>query len=418
MAHDVFISYSTEDKPAADAVCARLEKSDVRCWIAPRDIMPGADWGESIVNGIRSSRVLLLVFSTNANKSRQIKREVEIAADGGVTIVPLRIENILPTESFKYFLGNIHWLDALTPPLEKHLQEVAAKVKAILNTESVSPPEKADRPSAETLKVVYPLAPKPAEPEREKPPPPSSGGTEGKSPSKQAIALLAIAAALVVGGLIYVAIRASRSPPPHPAPVAAVTSTSPPVIATPSTEEKKTEAPAGNLGRNLLTNGSFESGTFVRGPDFISLAPGSTAIDGWTTFNAELAWGTTPNSANIIASDGARFLDLTGFHDSSPYGGVTQTVATTIGKRYRLSFDLGTQEDDRIYRGPISVSATAGVITIPFTFNPSGAGTQWRSFSFDFTAASATTPISILGIRSAGGSYIGLDRVSVSELAP
>jgi TIR domain-containing protein len=143
MAHDVFISYSTEDKPAADAVCAILEKNSVRCWIAPRDIMPGADWGESIVKGIRSARVLLLVFSTNANKSKQIKREVEIAADGGVTIVPLRIENILPTEAFTYFLGNIHWLDALTPPLEKHLQEVAAKVKAILSTESVSSPEAA-----------------------------------------------------------------------------------------------------------------------------------------------------------------------------------------------------------------------------------------------------------------------------------
>jgi hypothetical protein len=146
MAHDVFISHSTEDKTAADAVCAILEKNGVRCWIAPRDIMPGADWGESIVNGIRTSRVLLLVFSTNANKSRQIKREVEIAADGGVTIVPLRIEDILPTDSFKYFLGNIHWLDALTPPLEKHLQEVAAKVKAILSTESVSTPE-ASQPS-------------------------------------------------------------------------------------------------------------------------------------------------------------------------------------------------------------------------------------------------------------------------------
>jgi TIR domain len=44
---------------------------------------------------------------------------------------------------------------------------------------------KADTPSAETLKVVYPVAPKPAEPERDKPPPPSSGGTGGKSPSKQ-----------------------------------------------------------------------------------------------------------------------------------------------------------------------------------------------------------------------------------------
>jgi hypothetical protein len=140
MAHDVFISYSTEDKLAADAVCSILENSGVRCWMAPRDIMPGSDWGGSIVNGIRTSRVLLLIFSSNANQSKQIKREVEVAADGGVTIVPLRIENILPSDSFKYFLGNIHWIDALPPPLAKHLHEVAAKVKAILCVDPVPAP--------------------------------------------------------------------------------------------------------------------------------------------------------------------------------------------------------------------------------------------------------------------------------------
>ena len=98
-----------------------------------------------------------------------------------------------------------------------------------------APPAKpeADKPSAETQKVVYPLPPKPAEPEREKPPPPSAGGTGGKSPSKQVIAFLAIAAVLVVGGLIYLAFKASQSPPPQPAPIAAVTP-SPPAIATPT----------------------------------------------------------------------------------------------------------------------------------------------------------------------------------------
>lgn len=150
MAHDVFISYSSEDKTAADALCAILESNGMRCWIAPRDIMPGADWGESIVRSIRESRLLLLVFSTSANKSKQIKREIEVAADGGVTIVPLRIENITPTESFKYFLGNIHWMDALTPPLELHLQMVAEKVKAILTTDiSREPPEKASKAATE-----------------------------------------------------------------------------------------------------------------------------------------------------------------------------------------------------------------------------------------------------------------------------
>ena len=96
------------------------------------------------------------------------------------------------------------------------------------------PPAKSEaaNPSAETQKVVYPLPPKPAEPEREKPPPPSAGRTGGKSPSKP-IAFLAIAAVLVVGGLIYLAFKASQSPPPQPAPIAAVTP-SPPAIATPT----------------------------------------------------------------------------------------------------------------------------------------------------------------------------------------
>lgn len=41
--HDVFISYASSDKPVADAVCAALEQRGIRCWIAPRDILPGLD---------------------------------------------------------------------------------------------------------------------------------------------------------------------------------------------------------------------------------------------------------------------------------------------------------------------------------------------------------------------------------------
>jgi hypothetical protein len=78
MAHDVFISHSTEDKPVADAVCATLEKNGVRCWFAPRDILPGADWSGSIVNAIQKSRVLLLVFSTR--QTDPTKSNVKLSA--------------------------------------------------------------------------------------------------------------------------------------------------------------------------------------------------------------------------------------------------------------------------------------------------------------------------------------------------
>jgi hypothetical protein len=38
---DAFISYASQDATVANAVVAALERRDVRCWIAPRDVTPG-----------------------------------------------------------------------------------------------------------------------------------------------------------------------------------------------------------------------------------------------------------------------------------------------------------------------------------------------------------------------------------------
>ena len=132
MAFDVFVSHSSKDKLTADAVCAVLENRGIRCWIAPRDIQPGADWGESILEGIRACRVMVLVFSRNANESVQIKREVERAVHNGKPIIPLRIEDILPTGTLEFSISTAHWLDAFSPPMERHLNYLADTVAAIL----------------------------------------------------------------------------------------------------------------------------------------------------------------------------------------------------------------------------------------------------------------------------------------------
>jgi hypothetical protein len=139
LAHDVFISYSHIDKSAADAACATLEAAGIRCWIAPRDISPGAEWGEAIIDAINSARVMVLIFSSNTNESRQVRREVERAVGDGVTIMPIRIEQAAPTRSLAYFMAGVHWLDALTPPLEQHLQRLAVSIKALLKTDLAHP---------------------------------------------------------------------------------------------------------------------------------------------------------------------------------------------------------------------------------------------------------------------------------------
>jgi hypothetical protein len=113
-------------------VCAALEAAKIRCWIAPRDILPSAPWGASIVRAIDQCRVMVLIFSSHANKSRQVHREVNRAFSKGVTVVPLRIENVTPADELAYYLDTVHWLDALTPPLEKNLTLLVTTVRALL----------------------------------------------------------------------------------------------------------------------------------------------------------------------------------------------------------------------------------------------------------------------------------------------
>ena len=132
MAHDVFISYSNHDKPTADAVCATLEAQGIRCWIAPRDIIPGKEWGEAIVEGITEARVMVVVFSQHSNESRQVMREVERAVNAGLAVLPFRIEDIAPSGSMEYFLSSMHWLDALTDNMEEHILSLAGNVQLLL----------------------------------------------------------------------------------------------------------------------------------------------------------------------------------------------------------------------------------------------------------------------------------------------
>ena len=138
MAHDVFVSYSAVDKATADAVVAGLEQDGLRCWIAPRDVLAGTSWGEAIVDAIEAARVMVLILSDNSNRSKQVLREVERAVASETIILPFRIEAIDPTGAMAYFLATEHWLDALTPPLERHIGHLAASIRALMTGEPIA----------------------------------------------------------------------------------------------------------------------------------------------------------------------------------------------------------------------------------------------------------------------------------------
>ncbi|HOH08781.1 MAG TPA: SUMF1/EgtB/PvdO family nonheme iron enzyme [bacterium] len=133
MAHDVFISYSVRDKSVADALCSTLENNHIRCWMAPRDILPAMDWSDAIVAAIEACTVFVLIFSGDSNLSKHVKREVEIAVDSEKYILPFKIENVDLSSHMRYFIKTQHWLDAITPPLENHLLDLVKTIHSILN---------------------------------------------------------------------------------------------------------------------------------------------------------------------------------------------------------------------------------------------------------------------------------------------
>src|SRR6476661_3988371 len=139
MPREVFISHSAQDKKAAETICAALEQNGIACWIAPRDVRPGKSFPGEITRAIQQSKVMLLIFSPHSNSSEQVLREVQLAVDSHLPIVRLRQADIPLSDDLRYDLSTPHWLDALTPPLTKHLPPLIAALKELLGPTAEEP---------------------------------------------------------------------------------------------------------------------------------------------------------------------------------------------------------------------------------------------------------------------------------------
>ena len=138
MVHEIFISYPSENKAVADSICASLEQQQYRCWMAPRDILPGQNFAEALYDAIDSSRIFVLVFSDITNKSPHIMSEVQRAFNNNIVIIPFRVEAVEPSKALQYYIGTAHWLDAFTPPLEEQVEKLQKVVAIFLDRSNVA----------------------------------------------------------------------------------------------------------------------------------------------------------------------------------------------------------------------------------------------------------------------------------------
>ena len=244
MTHDVFISHSSKDKPVADAVCAHLEAAGVRCWIAPRDIAPGEDWPTAITMTITQSRIMLLIFSASSNSSEDVSRELFLASNSKLIIIPFKIEDIEPEPGKQYYLASTHWLDAMNPPTNEQIKLLVGQVRSILS-------------------AINPDIPVQVVPVREELPLPMVRSAPGHS--RRNFYLYLIAAALVVLGIFMALLNTGRlnrlaaTPVPTLAPTLAPSETSMPSGPTaPANPNAVDASQIAGVWTGSAANGSFQ----------------------------------------------------------------------------------------------------------------------------------------------------------------
>lgn len=131
MDHDIFISYSSKQKSIADGVCHYLEENGFKCWMAPRDIPVGSEYGDLIEEAIKTSKVVVLVFSQAASISKWVKGEINVAFTEDKPILPFRIDETEIKGGFRVMLNQMHWIDAF-PHYADRLPDLLSSICGLL----------------------------------------------------------------------------------------------------------------------------------------------------------------------------------------------------------------------------------------------------------------------------------------------
>ncbi|MFI4998050.1 MAG: toll/interleukin-1 receptor domain-containing protein [Hyphomicrobiales bacterium] len=133
--HDIFVCYSSKDEPQARSLLQHLEAHGFKCWISSRDVRPGHNYQESIVQAIETSSAIVFLFSDFSNKTDEVKKELSLASNFEIPVIPLRLTTTKPNGALLYELSTRQWIDAFED-FEAALGQVVSEIEETLLLEA------------------------------------------------------------------------------------------------------------------------------------------------------------------------------------------------------------------------------------------------------------------------------------------
>jgi len=123
-AAQVFVSYASRDRQRVFLVNDHLESAGIRSWLDRKRIDGGTIWAEEIVKGIRTSKVLVLMCSDAAMRSRAVKQEIQLAWKYELAYLPLLLEATHFPEQMEFFLEGCQWIELLDHPPQEWMPSI------------------------------------------------------------------------------------------------------------------------------------------------------------------------------------------------------------------------------------------------------------------------------------------------------
>jgi TIR domain len=136
----IFISHSSKDQKVARNICAALEARGLYCWAAYRDVPAGANFQDAIVQAIKAAKVMLLLFTGNANNSDEIKKELALASQNKLVLIPVRIDDVTPSEALEYALAGGEWIN-LSRNWDKEIANLCTRLERLVPRETLASPD-------------------------------------------------------------------------------------------------------------------------------------------------------------------------------------------------------------------------------------------------------------------------------------
>ena len=154
--YDVFISYSQYDEKVKTAMVQYLENHGITCWYMTGRIDAGDEWRKEITRGIKNSKCFVLIYSSYSKESEQVPKEVALASENKLIMIPFKLEDIPFEDDISYEFARIQSINAFEGKISSHFEELRKTIERYAkDVDETSAPEPSKKSNKNNRKLIY-----------------------------------------------------------------------------------------------------------------------------------------------------------------------------------------------------------------------------------------------------------------------